>query len=859
MKTNIASSGILRRSIVLVAAVISITANAADVDSARTATVVAGEDYASPPGGQEWLLGSNYRNLWATPIEVELLDLRSFAGGLTPVMQVGGFQSIGLALKGRDGRDYTFRSIDKDYTEEVIPDVFEGTFVEDIMQDQISAQFPAVQTVAATIEQAAGVLGQPQARVVVMPDDVLLGDFREKFSGVLGTIVEFPQPVSNTNPGFHGATEIIGRDDFWRLRQASPDYLPDSRAYLRARIVDLFLNDWDRHEGNWRWGRFPGEPLLQPLPEDRDQIFASFEGLSLNLARLQGAPYVKFGDKYEPFHRLLHNGWDVDRHVLSDIDKDDWMRIARDVEARLTDDVLDGALRQMPVEYFELRGESIGAVLKQRRDRLVEMAEKYYAYHAETVDIYCTDKSETVTLEATDGSVIVSVAENGPAYFSRRFHPDETGEIRVYLHGGADTVVTKGTRATKIKIRIIGGPGSNTVDDTAGFAVMLYGSEGQSRIVGGNGSSLKTKSIDLPPRPTENDVDVVPQRDWGSFAKPVYVGKYHNDPGLVVGGGIDYTRYGFRRYPWASRHVLKGSWGFAAENGDVEYKGDFRTQNPKIGFQLEARYSGLDYLRFHGFGNGTPYDDNNDQIYEQSTTQFTLFPSFVYRRDDKKAFAVGPIAKYTDSTDTNANTILGQQQPLGFGEFGQVGLRARGVYDNRGPQKVLSPGWLVEVDGAHYVEGWDVDNSFSYVDVRLGRWFQLSEPLLASINVRAKKVWGDYPFTEAAYIGGNLYPLGTRWNRWAGDSSIGVLGSLRWTLMEMRGIFPGNLGVFGMANTARVYVDGEDSSKWHPSYAAGLVLTAFDHAGAIHLGVGDSPDSGFFVMLRGSFAKLAFK
>jgi len=77
--------------------------------------------------------------------------------------------------------------------------------------------------------------------------------------------------------------------------------------------------------------------------------------------------------------------------------------------------------------------------------------------------------------------------------------------------------------------------------------------------------------------------------------------------------------------------------------------------------------------------------------------------------------------------------------------------------------------------------------------------------------------------------------------------------------MEMRGIFPGNLGVFGMANTARVYVDGEDSSKWHPSYAAGLVLTAFDHAGAIHLGVGDSPDSGFFVMLRGSFAKLAFK
>ena len=73
-------------------------------------TVVAGAHYAEPPGGQEWLLGSGYRDLWTEPFEVEILDLRAFGDGLTPVMRVGGMQTLGLAMRGGDGRDYTFRS-----------------------------------------------------------------------------------------------------------------------------------------------------------------------------------------------------------------------------------------------------------------------------------------------------------------------------------------------------------------------------------------------------------------------------------------------------------------------------------------------------------------------------------------------------------------------------------------------------------------------------------------------------------------------------------------------------------------------------------------------------------------------------
>ena len=54
---------------------------------------------------------------------------------------------------------------------------------------------------------------------------------------------------------------------------------PDSRAYLKVRLIDQVIGDWDRHRNQWRWARVRrrGE-RWQPIPEDRDQAFVRFEG-----------------------------------------------------------------------------------------------------------------------------------------------------------------------------------------------------------------------------------------------------------------------------------------------------------------------------------------------------------------------------------------------------------------------------------------------------------------------------------------------------------------------------------------------------------------------------------------------------
>ena len=79
---------------------------------AQEVTVVPGPDYDASGFARFWL-GDGWRSLWLTPVRVPVLDLGSFAGGLTPERQGGGNQSITLHMVDADGVGWIFRSIDK--------------------------------------------------------------------------------------------------------------------------------------------------------------------------------------------------------------------------------------------------------------------------------------------------------------------------------------------------------------------------------------------------------------------------------------------------------------------------------------------------------------------------------------------------------------------------------------------------------------------------------------------------------------------------------------------------------------------------------------------------------------------------
>ena len=81
-------------------------------------------------GLRRFFLGDTYRDLWATPIRVPVLDIGTFAGGLTPTRRGGGNQTKSVRFEDKNGNEYVFRLVDKDNLS--VPDGFEGTIVQSI-------------------------------------------------------------------------------------------------------------------------------------------------------------------------------------------------------------------------------------------------------------------------------------------------------------------------------------------------------------------------------------------------------------------------------------------------------------------------------------------------------------------------------------------------------------------------------------------------------------------------------------------------------------------------------------------------------------------------------------------------------
>ena len=413
-----------------------------------------------------FFLGNTYRDLWTTPVRAPVLDLEHYAGGLKPLKEGGGNQTKNLRLGAADGGEYVFRPVDK--LNATPPERLRGTAWAKIFRDQVSGLFPAAGIVIAPIAEAAGVLHATPA-FTVMPNDSALGKFREDFIDRLATLEEYPSK-GEEGPGFAGATDIIDTDELLPKMDSLPAHLVDDRAFLAARLLDILVDDTDRHHGNWKWARFGPSKSTRwvPIPRDRDHAFNHYDGPLARVASL-AVPFVsRFEGKYQSIRVLSDNSRELDRRFLSALEKPVWDSIALALTRRVTDAVIDSAVRRLPPEYRHI-APSFAAKLKQRRDGLPAIATKFYDVLAEVVEVHATDASDRATVTYLPGGLVDVQLQSGndEPYYHRRFDPRETADVRVYLHDGDDVGVVKGDVTSNVRVRLIGGNGTNQLVDSS--------------------------------------------------------------------------------------------------------------------------------------------------------------------------------------------------------------------------------------------------------------------------------------------------------------------------------------------------------------------------------------------------------
>ena len=680
------------------------------------------------------LFGHTYRDLWTTPVEIPVLDVANFAGGLIPLRSGGGTQTRSLRFQGGDGRRYIFRLVDKDPSM-ALPEDFVGTFVDAVVQDQVSALHPDAAVVVPPLLDAVGVL-HLEPFLAVMPDDPALGESREEFAGRLGTLERAIDTTDDEQPGLAGSQRVVGTEQLFDELEDNPRNRVDAPAFLTARLLDLLLGDRDRHADQWRWASFEvgDRSMWRPIPLDRDQAFIAYSGLVAWAVRFWAPQFVSFGEDYPDLVFATWNGRRLDRRLLVELERPVWDSVGRVVQERLTDSVIDAAVRRMPPKHYEKSGARLARALKKRRDKISELVEEYYSLLGSYVDIHASDEAEIAYVDrVADGQVDVRIfqrdtergAQAEDPYFHRRFSRGVTREIRLFMHGADDEVRVRGDVDESIRVHVIGGGGDDRLVDSSS----VRRSSGQTRFHDARGTNeflagdqtVVDRHEHLRDRETERfsgqerpGALQVHSRNWGSWWQPAVLIGAESDLGLGIGGGAVLYKYAFRQTPYKYR--LR--WRAAYATGVHRFYGEFLAEFPQLSHKVEAEIqllvSSLDVINFHGFGNETPEAEHPDSA-KVLVKQYTLAPSLTVSAAPNLSFSFGPLAKLSD-TFAEPGTVIDASRPRGTDTFGQIGVWAGAEYDTRDRSTGASRGVFLRARSTLYLPVADVDETIREVN-----------------------------------------------------------------------------------------------------------------------------------------------
>jgi len=276
-------------------------------------------------------------------------------------------------------------------------------------------------------------------------------------------------------PELGDAVDIASSKKMLKKRFGKNDHFIDQRAFAKARLFDLLIHDWDRHEGQWEWAVYTkdSDNFYRPIPKDRDNAFYYFEdGLIPWLFSRKWAirKFKSFKKDYHDVEALMVNSEFIDRRALTALTAQEFQDLARELQEAITDEVIEQAVRQYPDTVFHLIGESTRTKLRNRRDKLHEAAQQFYKVLARDALIIGTDqeeKFEVKRLNDEETAVTVYRKADGKQVYHRVFRRSETKQIT--LHGLAedDEFDISGEVNKGIRLVIVGGRGEDKIRDTS--------------------------------------------------------------------------------------------------------------------------------------------------------------------------------------------------------------------------------------------------------------------------------------------------------------------------------------------------------------------------------------------------------
>lgn len=808
------------------------------------------DDETDKTGFYEALLGDRYRNLYSKKVTVPVATLDTLYGGLEIVRKGGGHQTRSLRLKAKDGKEYNLRALRKSATQYLqavvfkdtyIQDQFEQTEVENLILDFYTAAHPYAFLAIPELSDAAE-LFHTNPKLFYIPKHKYMGDFNTDYGGELYMLEERPEDNYTDDKTFGYADDIESTQDVIEKIRKDEKYKIDENAYVRARLFDMLVGDWDRHEDQWRWAQFDqpnGDKLYRAIPRDRDQVFSNFDGALLDVLKvITGASkqLQVYDSELKDIKWMNSAGVKLDRVLIQKSEKELWLEQAKFIQDHITDEIIDKAFSEVPKEVQDSSLEDIKTKLKGRRGNLMDIASRYYDYLNSLVVIRGTDKDDYFEITRTgDNETHVKVSrmkdgKKGEVLVDRTFNKNITKELWIYGLDDKDVFEVSGKANNMIYTRIIGGQNNDTYIIKNGRRVKIYDHKTKQHTIEENkGASIKLTDIynlnlfDFQKTIVRTNV-ITPSLG------------YNPDDGIKIGISDTYTVKGFQRNPFSQQHTFNGGYFFATNGFDVKYKGEFANIFADWNLVIGGGATSENFSRnFFGYGNQTVNDEDElDLDYNRvKTSIFGAEVGFLKRSPfgsdyEFKAAIEGielqnsPDRYITDFVPANDEQFYSRKVFTSLdGEYNYAS------FDHKlNPSKGMT--FLLNVGGKNNVD--DIDAAYGYLNSNLGFYNSLSKnrKLVLKTDLRTQFRFGsDFEFYQASNIGGNNGLRGYRNERFTGRNSLIGSADIRYSLPSFKtSLLPLQIGLFAGGDVGRVWLKGDFSDKWHNDYGGGFWVTA---------------------------------
>ena len=813
--------------------------------SAKSASVYTADE-VDVSGFHQGMWGERYRKYYGVRVEAPVVRLDTLFGGLQPVRKGGGHQSKSLRLQHSDGRQFVLRALKKSaelylqaiaFKDQYIVGDFEGTTTEGIIQDFYTGSHPYAPFTVAPLAKKLGI-HHTNPQLIYVPKQAALEGFVTDFGDELYMIEEHVSE-GHTTASFGDALDILSSDDLLLKLRKDEDYQVDRKAYIRARLFDMVLGDWDRHPDQWRWAEYKnpkGGKIYQPIPRDRDQVFSRMgDGWLVGWAT-RVVPSLRL---FEGFEKEIRNvrglnsspkTFALDMSLLSGTDWALWQEEAQFIKNNFDEQTMELAWKNLPIEVRDGTEKEWQEFLLHRISQLEETAEQYYKVLHRFGVVWGTDKDDLFQIRMQDNHLLVEGfrlkgKNQKELFFRNAFDPEVTKEVWIYSLDDKDELEVLSNNS-KIRIRLIGGQGKDTYKvSKEASRVRIYDQKSKkndfeeasvARVVQTDRYLINTYRPDLV---KDNGFQILPLLG------------FNPDDGMQVGVNTAIISNGFHK-PYQSKHQFSAGYYWATSGFDLKYKGHFVRTLGSAGLVLKGRFTSPNFIRnFFGIGNETANNDEELGLdFNRVRTRILEGEAQLLWQGDlgSRTWISGGVNSYR--FEANDDRFIGGFLEDNAIEQTQTFLKAGAGYQFANLDNAAFPsrGMSMSLEGAYYLNVTGGEGGFASLQPALTIYQSLlgqGRVVLASKLQGQQNIGDDFLFYQSAQLGGRSGLRGFRFERFSGKSSFSHSSDVRWIWGKKRtGLLPIRPGVFAGVDYGRVWATGEGSKRWHNSYGGGLFV-----------------------------------